>query len=155
MNRALSLFLIILLIFGCGKPKPKDIDVFEYRYPKKVEWDKPEQVLKSFYGAKKRGDWQKAFSICDFEEVMPKKEAQAIREQWKNDAPKWKDRYMFRDYYVVERERDNDTARMIVMEFYDSKDEPGGVGRAEYVEIMKKYGNRWKLSFETPSDEEK
>ena len=156
MHRFLGLIIGIMFLFGCEgmKPKADDVDAFEYRYPKKVEWKKPEQVLKSFYGAKKRGDWQKAFSICDFNETLSSAEAKNIREQWKKDSTSWKSRYMFRDYYVVERERSKDTATMIVMEFYDSKDEKNGVGKDEYVETMKKYGGKWKLSAALPKDEE-
>jgi hypothetical protein len=156
MRRFLILLGAAIFIAGCSgmKPKKDTVDAFDYKYPKTVEWDKPDQVLKSFYGAKKRGDWQKAFEICDFDKVLPSEEAKQIREQWKKDSTNWKDRYLFRDYYVVEKERNNDTAIMLVTEFYISKDVPGDVAHDEYSEVMKKYGSRWKLVAALPKDEE-
>jgi hypothetical protein len=148
MRRVLVLITAIVFVAGClpdGARRRDKVDPFDYMYPKEVDWGNPEQVLKSYYGAKKRGDWKKAFRICDFAEVLPREEADKIREEWKKDSVNWSERYLFQDWYVVEKERKGDTAVMAVMHLYASREAEKGTAQANYSEVLKLYGKKWKL----------
>jgi len=150
--------LIVAAVFAAGcaemRERREGLDPFEYMYPAKIEWDDPQQVLKSFYGAKKRGDWKMAFKICDFTEVLPRAEAKRIREEWKKDSVNWEDRYLFHNWYVVEIERKDGRALMAVTEFYVSKTAEEGVAQANYNEEMVLYRKKWKLVAALPLNEE-
>ena len=156
MRKVLLLMTAIVFAAGClpgGVRKEDKVDPFDYMYPKHVDWDNPEEVLKSYYGAKKRGDWKKAFRICDFTEVLPRAEADRIKKEWKEDSVNWGDRYMFHDWYVVEKERKGDVATMSVMHFYTSRAAKRGVAQANYDEVLKLYGKKWKLVAAFPVEE--
>jgi hypothetical protein len=148
MRRILTLAWALIIVCGCTgmREQPDHVDPFEYMYPSEVEWDKPDRVLKAFYGAKKRGDWKKAFEICDFNEVLPRKEAKRIRGEWKADSANWEKRYKYRNYYVAVKEQTGTTTLLSVTELYPDRNAKEGVGRADYEETMKLYGKRWKLT---------
>ena len=147
MSRSLILFAVIIAMTGCAGMREKEdsVDPFDYKYPKRVEWKDPENVLKAYYGAKKRGDWKKAFDICDFKEVLPDDKAKKIRKSWEEDSVEWIARYKYHDYYVIEKERTADTVTMLVTEFYPAKGGVRNTGQANYRETMKLYEKKWKL----------
>ncbi len=156
MHKLFMLVVAAIFFAGCVgmRDKREEVDPFEYMYPMRIEWDDPQQVLKSFYGAKKRGDWKTAFSICNFAEALPRAEAKRIREEWKKDSINWNDRYLFHNWYVVEIEREDGRAIMVVTEFYASKTAEKGTAQADYNEVMALYGKKWKLVADLPLNEE-
>ena len=147
MSRSLIILAVVVAMTGCTWMREKEdiVDPFDYKYPQRVEWDDPERVLKAYYGAKKRGDWKKAFEICDFEEVLPKDKAKRIRESWEEDSAEWPSRYKYHDYYVIEKQRTADTATLLVTEFYPSRGGVKNTAQANYSEMMRLYGKKWKL----------
>jgi len=156
MHRLLIIIFLIVVAVGCTSNttgRKNTTKLFEHMYPTKVEWDNPEMTLKSFFGAKKTGDWKKAYEICDFSEVLPRDEAWEIRDAWEKDSVNWVDRYMFHDWYVAEKIREGDTATLVVTEMYNTPDTESGIAQANYNEIMKLYGKKWKLVAALKSDE--
>jgi len=156
MRRILIIAFLIVVAVGCTSNRTdtrNTNNLFKHMYPEKVEWDNPEMVLKSFFGAKKNGDWKKAYEICDFSEVLPRDEAREIRDAWEKDSANWVDRYMFHDWYVAEKIREGDTAILAVTEMYNTADTESGIAQANYSEVMKLYGKKWKLVAALQSDE--
>ncbi len=147
MRIILILIGIVIISGGClsDQMRKDTMDPTELMYPSRVEWDDPEAVLQSYYGAKKRGDWEKAFDICDFEQVLSRSEANKIRRIWKKDSESWPDKYAFTEYYVTLREKKGDTAVVAVIEVYPSRDRKKQFDQSDYEEKLRLYGKKWKL----------
>ena len=147
MKRLFVFTLVLLFFAGCTqmRQKPDKVDPFEYMYPKKVEWDDPVQVLKSYYGAKKRGDWKKAFDICDFGETRSPQEIRQIKEDLKTDSVEWPERYKYHDWRVSKRKMGGETCVLLVTEMRSIHDPKRKAEMRDYEETMKLYGKKWKL----------
>ena len=147
MKKTILSFFLVLSIAGCTAMREKEdkVDPYNYMYPKKVKWDEPKEVLKAFYGAKKRGDWKKAFEICNFNETRNKQEIRRIKEDWKKDSAKWEVRYKFHDWHVSEKKEGKDSFVFFVTEFKSIPDPKKRSKMTDYEETMKLYGKKWKL----------
>jgi hypothetical protein len=139
----------MMALGGCGseprkEPKPKPRPIKDK--PVEIDWTVPASVVDGFFDAKKRGDWRKAYSCCDFEERLSKEEAKEIRDEWKREAPLWPQTYANSLWVVQDYETDGDFALVSVVLV-----EYGGLGsdaetRTGFEELCKLYGKRWKIT---------
>ena len=140
---------------GCGsqprrRPNPKPKPVKDE--PVEIDWSVPASVVDGFFDAKKRGDWRKAYSCCDFEERLGKQEAKKIRQEWKREAPLWPEMYAHSLWIVEDYETEGDYALVGVTTIEYGG--PGALGekRTGFEELCKRYGKRWKITEFTESD---
>lgn len=121
-------------------PPPKPLEPIE------IDWADPGSVVEGFFDAKKRGDWRKAFSCCDFEERLGAEEAKKIRDEWKKEAPTWPDTYRFSDWIIIEATVRGDYALVSVEHI--ERAGPGGLEAKQsgFDELLKHYGKRWKIT---------
>jgi hypothetical protein len=146
----------MMALGGCGsqprtRPKPKPKPAKDE--PVEIDWSSPASVVDGFFDAKKRGDWRKAYSCCDFEERLSKEEAREIRDEWKREAKQWPEMYANSLWIVQDFETDGDYALVAVVLI-----ESGGLGstaeeRTGFEELCKLYDKRWKITeFDLPPD---
>jgi hypothetical protein len=114
--------------------------------PVKINWGDPGSVVEGFYDAKKRGDWRKAFSCCDFEERLGAEEANKIREEWKKEAPAWPEMYQDSQWLIVDETIHGDFALVSVELIRWSGPAALESERSGFDELVERYGERWKIT---------
>ena len=125
------------------KPKPPKLE------PIKIDWSDPGSVVEGFFDAKKRGDWKKAFSCCDYVEALGEKEAATIRTAWKKEAHEWP--RMYRDsiwFIAAAPDVDEETGMAAVDVVRIDYIGPGSedAKHTGFVELCKRYGDTWKIT---------
>jgi len=132
-------------------PKPRKLE------PVQIDWSDPASVVEGFFDAKKRGDWKKAFSCCDYEQTLGKKEADKIRNAWQKEARNWPD--MYRDsIWLIAAPPDIDEELGIAVVDVARLDYTGpgseDVEQTGFAELCKLYGDTWKItSFIVPGED--
>jgi hypothetical protein len=114
--------------------------------PVEIVWADPGSVVEGFYDAKKRGDWRKAFSCCDFEERLGADEVAKIREDWKKEAPAWPEMYSQSQWIIVDETVQGDLALVSVELIKWSGPAALESDRFGFDELVKLYGEVWKIS---------
>jgi hypothetical protein len=114
--------------------------------PVKIVWSDPGSVVEGFFDAKKRGDWRKAFSCCDFEERLGAAEAAKIREDWKKEAPSWPEMYRNSQWLIVDETVREEYALVSVELIQYSGLAALESERSGFDELVKRYGEVWKIS---------
>ena len=151
---ALLIVVFLAAAGGCGspprrRPEPKPVK----DEPVEIDWSVPASVVDGFFDAKKRGDWRKAYSCCDFEERLGKREAKKIRQEWKREAALWPEMYARSLWVVEDYETEGDYALVGVTTIEYGP--PGTLDekRTGFEEVCKRYGKRWKITeFDLPPD---
>jgi hypothetical protein len=147
LTAAVLVALLVAALGGClprrSAPKPPEPQPIG---PVEIDWADPGSVVEGFFDAKKRGDWEKAYSCCDFEEHLGPEEAEKIREEWKQEAPTWPEAYRNTQWYILDVEMRADYALVSVVRV--STIGPGVLDaeRTGFDELCKRYGDCWKIT---------
>jgi hypothetical protein len=153
--------LIGVIASGCltptppsqAKPRPRKLE------PINIDWSDPASVVEGFFDAKKRGDWKKAFSCCDYVEALGEKEAAKIRDAWKKEAREWPTMYRSSSWFIAAPpDIDEETGMAAVDVVRIDSVGPGGQDTTHtgFVELCKRYGDTWKITtFVVPGEDEK
>jgi len=141
-------FVALLLgaIGGClprrttSTPRPAKLK------PIDIDWTDAGSVVEGFFDAKKRGDWKKAYSCCDFEERLGSEEAKKIRDEWKQDAANWPEDCRNIRWLIADVETRDDLALVTVVRVRNIG--PGALDaeKTGFDELCKRYGDRWKIT---------
>ncbi|MBN1917475.1 MAG: hypothetical protein JW889_06160 [Verrucomicrobia bacterium] len=124
-------------------PKPLKLE------PIKIDWSDPASVVEGFFDAKKRGDWKKAFSCCDYVETLGDKEAARILAAWKKEASEWVTMYRYSMWFIAAApDIDEQTGMAAVSVVRIDSTGPGAMDtkRTGFVELCKLYGDKWKIT---------
>ncbi len=147
-----SLVLLCLCV-GCGRKGT--LQGTPAKRKEKIVWKDPESVMKGFFRAKKTGDWKTAYKCSDFKETLSRKEARAVKKEWKKDSVNWVENYANHYWLVLDstiKGKDAVVTVILTMSTYD--DEAHTVTKT-YDEILKRYGRKWKITqFPFESSEE-
>jgi len=142
-------FILVCVVAGCGggrqtrrtkQGKPVELP------PVKIIWSEPISVVEGFFDAKKRGDWRKAFDCCDFEERLGAEEAKKIRAEWKKEAPEWPRMYRYSRWFVIDGATEGDYALVSVRHIEWVGPGTGDTKSTGFEDLLKRYGDRWKIS---------
>jgi hypothetical protein len=145
VRRFLFFAIALLLLTGLGCT-PSSPPVPYKRPPFHMDWQDPVSVMRGFLRAKKRGDWQTAYSACDYDQTLPREERAKIKKKWKQDCRKWPLEYADTFWQIENRRFDGETAvlRLLVSrrDPITGKLEPGEI----YEERLKQYKGKWKIT---------
>jgi hypothetical protein len=139
--------LLLAAIGGCMSrrpatepPKPRPLEPIE------IDWADPGSVVEGFFDAKKRGDWKKAYSCCDFEERLGPKEAKNIRDEWKQEAPTWPATYRGTRWFIASADIRGEYALVSVVQVAYRGPGTLDAEHTGFDELCKRYGDRWKIT---------
>jgi len=109
--------------------------------------------MRGFFAAKKRGDWKSAYLCCDYEETLPKEERATIKKMWKAESGKWAVEYQHTFWIMTAQGYRDDTALVsILVARRDPITHALSPGET-YLERLKKYKNKWKVTGFLASEE--
>jgi hypothetical protein len=146
--------LFLSSVAGCMPRRPRNPKSKPAKLePIEIDWNDPGTVVEGFFDAKKRGDWRKAFSCCDFEERLGAEEAKKIRDQWKSEASTWPDAYSRSQWFILDMTISGDYALVSVVHIRYVGPGTRDDERTTFDELCKRYSDRWKITeFELPPD---
>ena len=152
MRTFVLFFLAALLAVGSGC-STSDRRWPDRRPPRRIDWQEPVSVMRGFFAAKKRGDWKSAYLCCDYEETLPKEERATIKKMWKAESGKWAVEYQHTFWIMTAQGYRDDTALVsILVARRDPITHALSPGET-YLERLKKYKNKWKVTGFLASEE--
>lgn len=146
----LSLAILLSMGFGCSIGPDKG---FSGRPTRRIDWQDPVSVTRGFFAAKKRGDWKAAYSCCDYEETLPKEERKRIKEKWKAESQRWPIDYRNTFWIMTAQGIKDDVALVRILVSRRDPITHALTPGETYLEKLKKYKGKWKMTSLLPPEE--